>query len=162
MPRVFVGMGSSMNREANVRAAVDELRNMFGKLAVSSVYETRPVGFEGGNFLNLAVSFESALEPEALVERLRGLERKFGRQDGAGRFAPRPLDLDLLLYGNLRRRNGTVRVPREDIIEQAYVLWPLSEIAGDVRHPETGETIAEIRARHPADPAGLWRVDLDL
>jgi len=136
--RVYVSIGSNVNREANVRAAVRNLGDLYGRLIVSTVYANRAVGFAGDDFFNLVVGFETDRPLEAVVDDLRRIELDHGRERHGPKFAPRTLDLDLLLYGNLVVDNGAIRVPRNEITRYAFVLGPLAEIAGEERHPETG------------------------
>jgi len=162
MPRVFVGIGSNVDREHNIRAGIRALRGVFGALTLSPVYEARPVGFDGQNFYNLVAAFDTDLEADAVVRELQDIERRFGRGEGAAKLSPRTLDLDLLTYGDLCRYSGAVKVPREDIDKYAFVLWPLAEIAADLRHPATGERFCDLRAGFRGAREELWRVDLDL
>lgn len=162
MPRVFVGVGSNLNREENIRSGVKAMRKAFGALTVSPVYETRAVDFKGENFFNLVVAFDTVLEPAAVVRELRGIEQRFGRVPEAARFSPRTLDLDLLMYGDLCSASGDVKVPRTDMDKYAFVLWPLAEIAGALRHPVSGERIADIRSRLGHERDDLWPVEFDL
>lgn len=159
MPRVFVGVGSNLNREKSVREGIKAMREAFGALTVSPVYETRAVGFEGGNFLNLVVAFDTDLDPAAVLRELRGIEQRFGRVPGAPGFSPRTLDLDLLIYGDLCGVSGDVKIPRTDMDKQAFVLWPLADIAGTLRHPVSGERIADIRSRLGNERDNLWLVE---
>ena len=116
------------------------------------------MGFEGDDFLNLVFGFRTAESPEAVVAELERLHRLAGRVRGSERFAPRTLDLDLLLYGDAILA-GEIRVPREDILKYAFVLGPLAELAPDLKHPVTGQTMAELwscfnRERHPLERQG--------
>ena len=142
MPRVFVSIGSNIAREQNIRGAVRALTQLYGPLTLSGVYETEAVGFAGDRFYNVVAAFDSGAPVEAIHEELVRIENAHGRRRGdAPRFAARTLDLDLLLYGDLIRHDGDIDVPRREIGEHAYVLGPLAEIAPELRHPETGETM---------------------
>ena len=145
--RVYIGIGSNIERDANVRAAVQALRKNFGGVTLSAVYEGRPIGFEGENFYNLVAALDTDETPEALVASLHDIERRLGRQHGTSRFASRTIDLDLLLYGGLVRDDATLSVPRPEVIEYACVLRPLAELAPEARHPRSGETFATLWAR---------------
>jgi 2-amino-4-hydroxy-6-hydroxymethyldihydropteridine diphosphokinase len=141
VPRVYVSIGSNIEREQNIRSAIQALQRRYGTLAISSVYETRAVGFDGDNFLNLVVGFDTGDSPETVRATLARIEHEHGRRrDGAPRFSARTLDLDILLYGDLIRHEGGIDVPRAEIRQQAFVLAPLAELTPDTRHPETGET----------------------
>ena len=111
------------------------------------MYRSAPVGFEGDDFLNMVVSFETVATANAIVVELDTLHDRAGRVRGADTFSDRTLDLDLLLYGDHVIDDAAVRVPREDITRYAFVLAPLAELAPDLRHPITGETMGALWAR---------------
>ncbi len=161
MPRVYVSIGSNVNREENLRSAVRALRAAFGQLIVSPVYETRAVGFRGAHFLNLVVGFEVEVDLDQVIARLREIEDQHGRVRDDDRYGPRPLDLDVLLYGDLIDHTPPYNVPRGEIERYAFVLRPLSEIAGDVRHPETGMSFADMWRAFRGTRDGLWPVSFD-
>lgn len=146
MTRVFVGIGSNIDREANVRAGVAELQAHYGDVRFSSVYETAAVGFEGASFYNLVATFITDQTLENLIQTLGQIEECHGRIRGSERFSPRTLDIDLLLYGDLVARGEGYHVPRDEITRYAFVLQPLAEMAPDLRHPQTGETFANMWA----------------
>lgn len=156
LTRVYVGIGSNVERERNVRIAVRELRGRYGRVDLSRVYETDPVGFEGEPFYNLVAGFDTGESPADLVAGLRRIEDRCGRDRSMPRFAARTLDIDLLLYGDRVSRNGGIAVPREEIDLHAHVLGPLAELAGETRHPVSGRTFAELWAAFDR-PAGRHR-----
>ena len=162
MARVYVSIGSNIEREANIRAAVQALRECFGTLTLSSVYENRPIGFEGENFYNLVAAFDTDESPEAVTAILHDIERRLGRERGTLRFSSRTIDLDLLLYGDLVQRNAELRIPRPEITEYACVLRPLAELAPKARHPRSGETFAALWARFDQTAQPLTPVALEL
>lgn len=162
MARAYVSIGSNIEREKHVRAAVTALRNHFGLLALSCIYENRAIGFDGDNFYNLVAGFDTNETPEAVVAVLHGVEQQQGRQRESSRFRSRTLDLDLLLYGNLIRDDKTLRLPRDEIREYACVLRALAELAPNEPHPETGETFAAMWARYPQSQQLLIPVEIDL
>lgn len=143
---VYVSAGSNVAPEDNLRLACRELTRRFGPLAVSGVYRNPPVGFAGDDFLNLVLRFRTAEPPATVVAELDRLHLLAGRVRGQERFAPRTLDLDLLLYGNAIITEHAIRVPREDIVQYGFVLGPLAELAPDLCHPVTGQTMAELWA----------------
>ena len=158
MARIFVGVGSNIDRERNIQAGLSALSGAFGELTVSTIYESEAIGFAGDNFFNLVVGFDSAQTPGQVAAALSAIEYRFGRDRGGGRFAPRTLDLDLLLYNDLVRQDKEISVPREDVTKYAFVLRPLAEIAGDLRHPVSGERFAEMWARFDQSTQALWPV----
>ena len=142
MTAVFVGIGSNVEPERRVQQAVQRLRRRFPGLRVSPVYRNPAVGFEGDDFLNLAAQFDTEETVPGVRAALDEIERQCGRVRGSPRFAPRTLDLDLLLYGDLIA-DSPVRLPRSEILQQAYVLKPLADLAPARRHPLTGKTYEE-------------------
>lgn len=144
MARVYVGIGSNIERETHIRGAVQALRQRFGKLTLSQIYESQPVGFEGANFYNLVAGFETSLPVEQLLGALHGIEQDRGRKRTGKRFEARTLDLDLLLYNGMVRHDEKVDVPRAEILEYAFMLRPLAEIAPTLTHPENGKSFSEL------------------
>jgi 2-amino-4-hydroxy-6-hydroxymethyldihydropteridine diphosphokinase len=152
MPRIFVSIGSNIEREKNLRGAVRALRDAYGTLALSRVYESAPQGFTGDNFYNLVAAFDTGESIEAVKARLAAIETAHGRVRGDRRLASRTLDLDLLLYDNAVIHRAGLDLPRAEIQEYAFVLAPLAEIAPDLRHPETGETYRALWAKFRPRP----------
>lgn len=144
MPRVWVSAGSNMQREAHITSAVHALRERFGPLVVSPVYETVAVGFSGDAFLNLVIGFDSDEPPAELHRTLRDIEDRNGRLRDGPKFGPRTLDLDLLTYGDQVGDAGGKHLPRDEIARYAFVLAPLADVAGDELHPELGVTYAAL------------------
>jgi 2-amino-4-hydroxy-6-hydroxymethyldihydropteridine diphosphokinase len=162
MARVYVSIGSNIEREPNIRAALQALRENFGGLALSRVYENRPIGFDGENFYNLVAAFDTDQLPEAVTAILHDIEQRLGRVRGPSRFTSRTIDLDLLLYNDLVREQSSLRLPRREIDEYACVLRPLAELAPETRHPLTGETFAALWARFDQAAQPLTPVMLEL
>jgi len=162
MPRVYVGIGSNIEREANIRRGIGALRNEFGDITVSRVYESQAYGFKGDNFYNLVAGFDTELSLEKLAEKLRAIEYTFGRQREHERFLSRTLDIDILLYGDLVRHDEEHNLPREDIKIYAFVLCPLSEIAGNDQHPELGISYAELWSNFHNSEQQIWPASLPL
>lgn len=162
MGRVYVGIGSNLEPEVNIPSALAELRRRYGALIVSPVYESEAVGFAGDNFYNLVVGFDTGQGLHAVIRSLREIERLHKRRRSDKRFAPRTLDLDLLLYDDLVFAEGGISIPRDEILRYAFVLKPLADIAGEQRHPVDGRSYAELWATLGREMAGaaLWPVQL--
>lgn len=143
MTRIYISLGSNIEREHHIRAGLDALHAEFGELTVSRVFESEAVGFAGRPFYNLVVGADTDLPLATLCQRLRAMEFAHGRESGAKKFAPRTLDLDLLLYGDLVC-DVPVALPRGEILTNAFVLWPLAELAPSLRHPVDGRTLDEL------------------
>ena len=161
MPRVFVGMGSNLEPERHLRSALAALGRRFGPVQVSPTYRNPAVGFAGDDFLNLVVAFETDASVGDVGLALAEIEAENGRTRAGEKFAPRSLDLDLLLYGDRISEGGEGPVlPREEILERAFVLKPLADVAPDLVHPGEGVTFAELWARFPDDGSELIEVEL--
>jgi 2-amino-4-hydroxy-6-hydroxymethyldihydropteridine diphosphokinase len=158
MPEVFIGVGSNVDREANIRGAIQALSAIFGVVHYSPVYRTEAIGFAGDDFYNLVMSFVTERDLDEVATVLRQIEAQHGRHREEAKFAPRTLDLDLLLYGDTVGTYGKVVLPRPDILEYAFVIRPLADLAPEHRHPLLQRTYAELwRAR--ADPSPPVKVD---
>lgn len=160
MHRAYLSLGSNVEPERHLRAAVAELRVRFGVLAVSPVYRSPAVGFEGPDFLNLAVGLDTALDPFELDDWLHALEDRHGRRRDVPRYSSRTLDVDIVLFDDLVLDGpGHLRIPRPELA-QMFVLKPLSDLAPDLRDPRSGRTLAELRDAAGAAPE-LVPVPLD-
>ena len=161
MPRVYIGIGSNIDRENSIRGAVRELAALYGPLTLSPVYESKAHGFEGDNFYNLVAGFDTAEPLERIKESLSPIEFHFGRRRQENRFSARTLDLDLLLYGDIVRHDDQVNLPHPDIRRYAFVLRPLADIAPDLRNPETRLTYAEMWKQFDKDRQEIWPVKIE-
>jgi 2-amino-4-hydroxy-6-hydroxymethyldihydropteridine diphosphokinase len=155
MVRIYLGLGSNIDPGQNLRMGIRELERCFGELSISPVYRSVAVGFEGPDFLNLVVGCATALSPRDVHEQIESIHRLAGRERGEHKFASRPLDIDLLLYGDLVMTEPPIRLPRSDVLEYSFVLRPLAELAPELVHPVTGKTMAEHWADYDADAMPL-------
>ena len=160
MATVFAGLGSNIDPENNLHLGVRELRARYGDLQLSAVYRSKAVGFDGDDFLNLVVRFESDAPPRAICEEIEQIHKLAGRDRNDGKWASRALDIDLLLYDDLIVDEKPVRIPRKDVLEFSFVLRPLAELAPELRHPVTGRRMQEHwqefdAASHPLEVVGV-------
>jgi len=162
MPRAYLSVGSNIERERHVRSAVESLRERFGELVVSRVFESEAVGFAGDDFFNLVVGFDSDASVFEVVAGLRDIELAHSRDRRAPRFSPRTLDLDLLLYGDLVMDEQGIRLPRDEIARYAFVLGPLAEIAGDLRNPLDGRRFADMWREFDQTSQAMRPVEIDI
>jgi 2-amino-4-hydroxy-6-hydroxymethyldihydropteridine diphosphokinase len=154
MPEVYVAAGSNVEPYKHLARATRELAGVFPGARCSSWYRSRAVGFEGEDFINFVAGFSTAQPLEAVIEQLQAIEGLCGRTRTAPRWAPRSMDLDILLYGTQVLDTPTVRLPRPDLLKRAYMLGPLAELAPELIHPTAGASIGTLRrqfdqAAHP-------------
>ena len=155
-----MSLGSNIERQRHIRQALQDLHNRFGPLVVSPIYESEAVGCAGNNFYNLVVGIRTKLSIEDLARRLREIEQQHGRSRTSDKFAPRTLDIDLLTYADRVVDQADIQLPRDEITRYAFVLLPLSEVAGDEVHPLTGLTYRELWESFEQTAQPLWRVEL--
>ncbi|HTY48243.1 MAG TPA: 2-amino-4-hydroxy-6-hydroxymethyldihydropteridine diphosphokinase [Steroidobacteraceae bacterium] len=162
MPRVYVAAGSNIDPARNLARATALLEQRFGPLTRSPWYRNAAVGFAGDDFINFVVGFDTQLPVEEVVAGLREVELVCGRPRAAPKWAPRAMDLDILLYGDLVCERPGLALPRPDLLLRPYMLGPLADVAPDLRHPVAGASIAELWQRfdrgahvlHPVPAAG--------
>lgn len=157
---IHIGVGSNIEPQRHVPAALASLEADYGPLIVSTLYRCAAVGLDGPCFINAVVGLRSGVALETLHEQLKALERKAGRDHSKG-LAGRELDLDLLLFGEERIASGGIVIPRPDILGYAFVLRPLAEMAPDARHPVTGRSYAWHWKHFEGEDIALEPVRLD-
>ena len=150
----YLGLGSNVgDRRAHLQAAVDALpAHGVHVLASSSTYDTDPVGeiLDQPSFLNACVRISTALGPDALLHAGKAVERELGREPGGPRHGPRPIDVDVLLLGDLEHASGRLRLPHEQVLARRFVLIPLLELDFGLRTP-AGASLADALAALPVD-----------
>ncbi len=156
--RVFVAAGSNVEPRAHLRRALAALRGLYPDLEVSPAYANPAVGFEGDDFVNLVVGFTTDEPLESLIEHLRGVETLCGRPRDAPKWAPRSMDLDILLYGELCCDEPGLVLPRPDLVKRPYMLGPMADLAPQLRHPTLGLEIGDLWARFDRGAHPLQRV----
>jgi 2-amino-4-hydroxy-6-hydroxymethyldihydropteridine diphosphokinase len=162
MARVYLGIGSNIDPEENLRLGIRELRRMFGEIELSAVYASAAVGFEGADFLNMVVGLQSDDSPGAIQDQVELIHDLAGRERRAGKFSSRPLDIDLLLYDDQVVDEPALKLPRCDVLEYSFVLRPLAELDPGLVHPQTGKTMIEHWRGFDASSHPLRLVDVIL
>jgi 2-amino-4-hydroxy-6-hydroxymethyldihydropteridine diphosphokinase len=153
----YIAAGSNVEPERNLARAVSALAREFPGARFSPWYRNRALGFAGADFINLVAGFDTALPVREVLARLHAIELACGRARTAPRWAPRTMDLDVLLYGDLVCDEPDLRLPRPDLLRRAYMLGPLAALAPQVVHPTAQRTIGELwrcfdQAAHPLEP----------
>jgi 2-amino-4-hydroxy-6-hydroxymethyldihydropteridine diphosphokinase len=159
MSHVYVAIGSNVRPEENILQAAREIQRRFPDARFSSWYRNPAVGFTGEDFINGVVGFTTGLPLTAVIEQLHAVEELCGRPRNAPRWAPRAMDLDVLLFDDLVCPEPT-RLPRPDLLKRPYMLGPLAEIAPQVMHPTAGMTIGELWQQFDREAHTMTRVDL--
>lgn len=158
MPLVALSLGSNISPERHLREALDALEARYGYLRTSSVFESEAVGFAGANFLNMVVVLETDDSLQALSRFLKEYEDRHGRVRSGPKTSGRTVDIDILMYGDLCGHYGDIELPRPEITENAFVLWPLTQLLGEETLPGTARQIADVW-QHYHHEQRLWPVD---
>ena len=161
MTGVYVAAGSNVDAPRSLRLALTELRRTFPGLRVSRAYRNAAVGFAGDDFINLVVGFDTDRSLKNLVDELRRIETLCGRARDAPKWAPRSMDLDILLYGDLVAVTPEATLPRPDLLRRPYMLGPLADIAASVRHPLVHQSIGELWSAFDRDAHAMTQIDLE-
>jgi len=159
MSRIYLSIGSNIDKEKNIRSCLKRLKEDFPDIVFSQLYETEAVGFDGDTFINLAARLETKLAPKEMDHYLKQIENEHARTRGGEKFTSRTLDFDLLLYDDLVL-HPEMDIPRKEITKYAFVLFPLAEIAPDYIHPELKLTIRELSEGSTLDKTQLTAIHL--
>jgi len=149
----YISIGSNVDAEVNIHAAIRALNRSYTGLVTSTVYKNSAEGFDGDDFLNLVVGLETEQSIPDFVHSLHQIEAAQGRVRDAVKFSSRALDMDLLLYANETFKSLSVTIPRDEITRYAFVLQPLFELIPEYIHPQLKLSIAELWAEF--DKKGL-------
>jgi 2-amino-4-hydroxy-6-hydroxymethyldihydropteridine diphosphokinase len=156
---VYLSLGSNIDRERNIRAAVEQLKIRFSKVELSPVYESEAVGFDGDSFFNLIARIETSLPLSELSASLKALENELGRDRSTKRFASRTMDIDIVLFDDLVGSYAAIELPRPELFYNAFVLKPMADLIPEAVEPKTKTKFAELYAQLKTDQR-LWKVAL--
>ena len=141
---IYLSIGSNLSPELNIRQSLLALERAFGQLDKSPIYHSHAVGFDGPDFLNMAVMAQTKQCVEDVSQRLYAIEDQQGRDREMAKFSSRTVDIDLLLYGDQVLSTDQITLPRSEILDSAFVLKPLADIAGELIHPVEIRTISDL------------------
>nr|WP_205967852.1 2-amino-4-hydroxy-6-hydroxymethyldihydropteridine diphosphokinase [Paraglaciecola sp. 20A4] len=155
---IFISVGSNIDREQHIRSGLDAMHAAFGDLTMSSVYESKSVGFDGNNFYNLVVQANTEHPIAEVVNILKNIESKNLRTRESKKFAPRTLDLDLLTFDDVIMQ-VPMELPRAEILYNAFVLQPLAEIAPEIEHPLVKKSYFSLWQQYDKSQQQLWPIE---
>jgi len=169
---IYIGIGSNIEPQINIKRACERLRLDFPSIEFSRVFESVSVGFEGGNFINLVACFKSTdldsndgMEAQnslsLLVKKLKSIENDLGRVRGGEKFSDRHIDIDILLFGDLITKTP-IELPRDEVLKNAYVLWPLVELSPDMTDPVHNKYYRDYWNEFDKSSQNLTPIELDL
>lgn len=158
MTHILLGLGSNISRTETISKALSLLADSYGDIKISPTFESKSVGFDGDNFYNLVVAAETDQTLTDVIATYRHIEDICGRVRTGPKFGPRKLDIDLLTYGDLVC-NEPIELPRDEILINAYVLWPLALLVPDTKHPVVGLPYSELWLNYD-NKQTLWQIDV--
>ena len=160
--KIFVGIGSNIDREKNIKSCMSILKSIYGDIVISPVYETQSMGFNGPNFYNLVSCFETDENIYDLKSTLNEIENNHGRHFNETKFSSRTLDIDILYYDDLVLSDDKIQIPRKEICEYDFVLKPLMDIVPDFIHPFHKISHKEIMNKIKIKKQIISIIDMDL
>ncbi|MBL8266236.1 2-amino-4-hydroxy-6-hydroxymethyldihydropteridine diphosphokinase [Steroidobacter sp.] len=158
MTAVYVAAGSNVQPEHYLSVALRAMAAAYGPLTLSPAYRNQAVGFAGDDFINLVVGFHTEDPVTEVRQQLQKIEAACDRPPGAHKWAPRTMDLDILLFGELISNEPGLIIPRPDLLKRPYMLKPMADIAPDVRHPTLGQSMRELWAGFDAGGHSMLEV----
>jgi 2-amino-4-hydroxy-6-hydroxymethyldihydropteridine diphosphokinase len=162
MHTAYLGLGSNIEAERNIASAIVFLRETFCEIVFSPFYRCIPFGFEGEDFINAVARVKTAMAPLELRNYLVELENQHERDREVPRYSSRTLDVDILLYDDFYLQSPQLEIPREEILQAAYVLKPLADLAPGLIHPVKRQRMLDLWDAFSGDKAGLRPMDFPL
>lgn len=157
--KAYLSIGSNIDKEQNIRSCLSHLHNAFGELALSSVYESEAVGFEGSNFYNLVAAIETDISLTELSRSLKAMEDAHDRDRSGPKFSGRTLDIDIICFDSLVGIHEGIELPRPELYFNAFVLLPMAELVPEKHDPKTGKSYEALWQEMGTDQK-LWKVEL--
>ncbi|MCH8502162.1 MAG: 2-amino-4-hydroxy-6-hydroxymethyldihydropteridine diphosphokinase [Aliidiomarina sp.] len=144
--RVFLGLGSNLNREHNIVCGVRALESEFRQVSLSPIYESEAFGFEGPAFFNLVAEVQTQASLSSIQSICKAIELEYGRVESDSKYSSRTLDIDILLYGDLVQAKTAQEpaLPRADVLTRAYVLKPLADLIPFAHYPHSDKTFQQL------------------
>lgn len=161
MPDVYVAGGSNIDPAKRLNEALAALEQHYRDIKVSRAYRNKAVGFEGEDFINLVARITTDESIAEVLATLHKIEEACGRPRNAPKWAPRAMDLDILLYGDQVGTFPGVTLPRPDLVKRPYMLGPIAEIAPELVHPTMGKTMQQLWAEFDKEGHGMEVVELN-
>ena len=158
MARVYLSIGSNIQRQHYITRCLDTLNKEFGELSISSIYESEAVGFDADPFYNLVIGLDTHMSLSVLYRCLRAIEYDNGRSIDAVKFSSRTLDIDILTYDDFIGGFEGGQLPRAELTKSAFVLWPMAELEPDKFHPEEKVSYNQLWQRFDCSEQALWPV----
>ena len=156
MARVYLSLGSNIDAEKYILKGLDALYQAYGDLQLSPAVESEPVGFQGDNFINLMAVIETDLPLAELSRQLRQIEYDHGREEHVVKFSGRTLDIDIVMIDDLCGEHDGIRLPRRDLFEHGYMLYPTSLMEPDLVPPGQEKTARQLWQSFPHTEQQLW------
>lgn len=160
MADVYLSLGSNIQRNRHISSGISALKQQYKTITCSPIYESVSIGFEGDNFYNLVTHFTTTETLETVTAFLSKIEDDNGRDRNGPKFGPRTLDLDLLLYDDVIINSKSLTLPRPEIYQNAFVLRPLADIAGDLLDPLQKQTYQQLWSSFDQSKQKLWPIEL--
>ena len=160
MARIYISLGTNIDPVEHMQSGLVDLHQHFGKLTLSRMYESEAVGFQGTNFLNMVAAADTDMSITDVVATFKRIEKQNGRIRGEKKFSPRSLDIDLLLYDD-EVCQLPIELPRGEVLYNAFVLWPLAEVAPTLQHPVNTKTYQLLWNEFDKTSQSIWPVEFE-
>lgn len=160
MARIYLSLGSNIQAETHILQGLDALAKQFGELILSPAVESEPVGFVGDNFINLMAVIHTDLPLKTLSQQLRQIEFDYGREINAPKFSGRTLDIDVVMVDRLEGAHEGLTLPRKDLFEHGYMLYPMSLMEPELVPPGQNLTTEQLWQDFSHDDQKLWLTPL--